>query len=163
MEAAARETRSRRTRRDVDGLELEEASRCRVGSDHYKRDSSVVRRKPEAAPAQIDSEKARGHFAQNDTQLEYSAEKHIKIRRQGCRAKDRDSTFKPFRRLAVRNGRALGGTPGVATAVIIFEGAREIFAGVRVRVARDLLGSSRGHDGAALRAAFRTQIDNPIG
>jgi hypothetical protein len=68
-----------------------------------------------------------------------------------------------FQWSALRDGTVLGRTTGVATAVIIFEGVREILAGVRVQIARDLLGSSRGYDGAALRATFRTQIDNPIG
>src|SRR4029077_10060372 len=68
------------------------------------------------------------------------------------------------RRSAVPNRTALGGNPRVAAPVMmILEGLREIFAGVRVRITRNLFRSSRGHDRPALRAAFGAQIDHPIG
>src|SRR5207244_10558761 len=51
----------------------------------------------------------------------------------------------------------------LAAPVRVLEGARKIFAGVGVRIARNLLGSSGSHDRAALCAAFGTQIDDPIG
>src|ERR1700730_6464699 len=79
-------------------------------------------------------------------------------------ARSYPSSAPRFDASAVRDRTALGRNPRVATAVtMILEGEREIFSGVGVRIARHLLRSSRGHDGAALRAAFGTQIDHPIG
>ena len=46
---------------------------------------------------------------------------------------------------------------------LAFEGASQEAAGVRLRVAGDLLGRARGDDLAALVAAFRAEIDEPIG
>lgn|SRR5579871_1845016 len=51
----------------------------------------------------------------------------------------------------------------IGAAVVMFKDAGEIFAGVRMRTARNLLGSAGGHDHAALGAAFGAEVDNPIG
>ena len=47
--------------------------------------------------------------------------------------------------------------------VVSGERAGEKFAGVRLRVARDLLGRAGGDDFAALVAAFGAEIDEPVG
>src|SRR6266853_1013649 len=46
---------------------------------------------------------------------------------------------------------------------MIVEHAREEIPRVRVRVSRDLLRCSRGDNAPALRPAFRTEVDYPVG
>src|SRR5258708_13790263 len=46
---------------------------------------------------------------------------------------------------------------------IVVEYAREKFPRVRTRISRDLFRSSRGDNSAALLAAFRPEVDDPIG
>src|SRR5579862_5022500 len=50
-----------------------------------------------------------------------------------------------------------------ATILVVLEGLRQIFSGVRVRIARDLLRGAGGNDAAAGVSALGAEINDPVG